>query len=441
MVQQSIDFLVSSSGAAWLVNLQIKALIVLLLFLSLEHIIRGKLSSSARGLFLTMAYVSVLVQPLSWMFAGLLSDVLLVPSVMKFSFDVIGSAEPVGKTLDAFALLYLFPVMILALRLVFALSRLGSIKRTSKPASDTAFLALLNNSKHRLEIARPVQLSFHAQVNSPISFGLFAPQIVLPAQAENWSSSMAEHVLLHELMHIKRFDWLRLLLAYCITILLWINPLAWLLLSRTRAVVEEACDEEVVLVEGDGADYAQNLVGVARLCRSASLNKVGLAQSMLEHSSLKLRIHQILEAKKMPTQELQNQCNKVLMFSCVLTVVLLLGMSGSQNVVAQARQPENTSAVRNREFLPVHTVVPYYPTEAANDAIEGWVQLQFSVGTQGEVIKDSIEIIDAEPATIFNASARAALEEFRFTEYAPDGFPVIVPNVQYVFRYKMTDEN
>jgi protein TonB len=51
-----------------------------------------------------------------------------------------------------------------------------------------------------------------------------------------------------------------------------------------------------------------------------------------------------------------------------------------------------------------------------------------------------VAVVDAEPADIFNASARRAAEKFEFSPRIRNGVPVDVPNVQYVFRYKLQED-
>jgi protein TonB len=54
--------------------------------------------------------------------------------------------------------------------------------------------------------------------------------------------------------------------------------------------------------------------------------------------------------------------------------------------------------------------------------ITGWVDLSFTVTTNGEVA--DIEIMDAEPRTMFNDAATKALEQWRFEPALRNGQPV-----------------
>ena len=147
----------------------------------------------------------------------------------------------------------------------------------------------------------------------------------------------------------------------------------------------------------------------------------------------------------MQTKQLKKERRNVLITLGLLSTFLMVTLANTQIVSAQPavnnaenRNPPPTRNADGRgEFLPLESIVPMYPTVAAEQGIEGWVHVRFTVDIDGSVAAESIEIVDAEPADIFNRSAIRAMEQFRFTPYAPEGVPRALPNVQYVFRYEL----
>jgi len=61
------------------------------------------------------------------------------------------------------------------------------------------------------------------------------------------------------------------------------------------------------------------------------------------------------------------------------------------------------------DYLPLLAVAPQYPTRAAEEGIEGWVLLSFTVNAAGDVVESSVAVEDAEPSDIFNRVLRSAL--------------------------------
>ena len=60
---------------------------------------------------------------------------------------------------------------------------------------------------------------------------------------------------------------------------------------------------------------------------------------------------------------------------------------------------------------------------------------------KGDVIPDSISIVDADPPNIFNRSAIRAAVRFKFQPRVQGGEGVDVPGVQYLFRWTLEDDD
>lgn len=91
------------------------------------------------------------------------------------------------------------------------------------------------------------------------------------------------------------------------------------------------------------------------------------------------------------------------------------------------------------DFLPLVAIAPQYPTRAAQRGVEGWCLVSFTVDGLGNVVEDSIVVVDAEPASMFDRSSLRAAARFKFQPRVVDGQGVPVPDVQYLFRYELED--
>lgn len=91
------------------------------------------------------------------------------------------------------------------------------------------------------------------------------------------------------------------------------------------------------------------------------------------------------------------------------------------------------------DYLPLVAIAPQYPTRAAQRGIEGWCLVSFTVDGLGNVVEDSIVVVDAEPPNIFDRSSVRAAARFKFQPRVVDGQGVEVPGVQYVFRYELEE--
>jgi len=132
----------------------------------------------------------------------------------------------------------------------------------------------------------------HGKVPTPMTWGAWRPWIVLPADAESWPEERLRAALLHEAAHIRRWDYVTIvLLARIVVALYWYNPLVWYAARRLRIESELACDD-LVLTAGhmSGPDYAHCLLDVARNARRNSAAAVSMAQT----SRIEQRLRAIL---------------------------------------------------------------------------------------------------------------------------------------------------
>ncbi len=174
------------------------------------------------------------------------------------------------------------------LRLCHSAWRLRRLHRLAVAASMHQ-QQLLKNLCDQLAIKRPVRLLVAKEISTPISFGWRCPCILLH---ENVTDDRLEFILLHELAHLQRKDWLVNLLVHAIGILFFFHPLFYLVRKRLADVQEQICDGWVIQATGKRADYAQCLVDM--LDQSVHRTKLALALGY-QRSQLKNRVKTILD--------------------------------------------------------------------------------------------------------------------------------------------------
>ncbi|HEY1225292.1 MAG TPA: M56 family metallopeptidase, partial [Brevundimonas sp.] len=157
----------------------------------------------------------------------------------------------------AFAALWLAGVAVVAGRLALGLFTLDRWTRQGDAVRDAAWRAPLAHLKPR---ARP-QLIASARVSGPLSWGA-DPGVILIDDASLAEREAAPAILAHELAHIRRRDWLFLVLSRLALALFWFNPLVWRLHDELTARSEEAADADAV-GHVDRHLYARALVRLA----------------------------------------------------------------------------------------------------------------------------------------------------------------------------------
>lgn len=112
-------------------------------------------------------------------------------------------------------------------------------------------------------LRRKVTVRRSDRISAPLTYGVFRPVILLPDPIGTDEKTL-EHILTHELVHIRRFDAVKKPLCALAVCLHWFNPLVWIMFFYFTRDLELACDEGAVrqLGIGDRSDYAKTLIGM-----------------------------------------------------------------------------------------------------------------------------------------------------------------------------------
>jgi beta-lactamase regulating signal transducer with metallopeptidase domain len=209
------------------------------------------------------------------------------------------AAKPATSTLSlspsaTATVVYAVPAAILLLITFLALVRLVALQARADVLVDGHWLSALARAQRRMGFKHGTALLTSDELASPISWGLVRPVIVLNKRAVD-AADEAEAIIAHELAHVARMDWIKLLLARFATALFWFNPLVWMLAREAHQLREEAADDSVLAADIIDTDYAQLLVGVARHeCPGLLLGAHGVAPSK---SSLARRVARVLDGR------------------------------------------------------------------------------------------------------------------------------------------------
>jgi beta-lactamase regulating signal transducer with metallopeptidase domain len=272
-----------------IVDLLIKATLVIGLTLALRAAAARWLSASGRHLMTLLAVVMLLALPL---FAALLPrwappapaaitalSITTDDATVSHTFEddqtaVAPPAQTATAVVDAPVVsrmpwgVLLFGVQVIGTALMFIHLglqrwRVHQLGRAAMVVTDPSWLALLDACARTLVVHRAVRLLRSRSATMPMTFGTMRPAILLPATADTWDEERRRAVLLHELAHVARFDCLSQWAACAMRAVYWMHPGAWWLVSRLRLDREFACDDLVLAAGARPAEYASHLLDIA----------------------------------------------------------------------------------------------------------------------------------------------------------------------------------
>ena len=344
-----------------------------------------------------------------------------------------------------------------------------------------AMLRLWIRALPRYEAAKlPLEVPDHVDIRSadhvsPFAFGVLRPSIVLPRSFSDLDTDVQRLVLMHELTHVQRRDWLWLLVGEIATTVLWFWPWAWTSRARLRGRIEESCDQAVVRASGNVERYVEALVETARRCRAQPPRHVApVAQKLETRVGRLLRAHRLESpedpearvfwslalpaiaaailgsatltehsdwSRKGATAEAVKPAQLLTLTepsgAIVQSVISCVGPEyprpmaerppeGSIGSVPQLgfRQPMSLTSPPPMEAAapaassPLISRTPHYPRRARERGLEGQVTIEYDIDAGGVV--DNVRVTQSRPAGVFDTAAVAAINEFRYPR-SPNG--------------------
>ncbi len=190
----------------------------------------------------------------------------------------------------------------------------------------------------QLGIRTNVKIFLSDKVKAPLTIGFLKPVILIPlASINHLNTEQMEAVILHELAHIKRFDYLMNLLLSLIEATLFFNPFMQLLSRHIKRERENSCDDWVLQYEYNPATYAKALLKIATL----QTYQRSFAMSAAENkNALLIRVKRMIE-KSEKSFHYRHQLIALLFITTILSTIAWLS-------------PENNraTATRMNKFTP-----------------------------------------------------------------------------------------
>ncbi len=238
------------------------------------------------------------------------------------------------------ALPFIWSVGLVVLLLRLAAGIFGAFRLTweGETVRDPRWRVLLERFLVAIHLQRKVSLKSHRDVLVPLTWGFIKPVVLIPDGHEAWTEEQRSSALIHELSHVKRADFLVMLLVRLSLAMFWLNPLSWVVFRRLKKEQEEACDEWVLRAGIKPSTYAANLLFFKTTAGSrlghfaALLGLFGFGKSAFHE-----RLTAILK-QKWSFQEVKMK-TKILLSCAVILAVGLIGMARPAPSVTEKEEP------------------------------------------------------------------------------------------------------
>jgi beta-lactamase regulating signal transducer with metallopeptidase domain len=189
------------------------------------------------------------------------------------------------------------------------------IKKEGLRKANLEYRLFVQKIAAQLGIKKKVSVYLSDLVKSPLTVGFLKPIVLLPVAAlSNLSLQQTEAILLHELSHIKRFDYLVNFIISIINTLLYFNPFVKQFMKTIEAERENCCDQLVLQFGYDKVGYASALLTLEKLAaRSHSLVLGATGKNYLLN-----RIEKIVGMEKKTKFKLNDFAGLMAAFLCIV---------------------------------------------------------------------------------------------------------------------------
>ena len=196
-----------------------------------------------------------------------------------------------AHTLYGIMAIYAIGLLVLLIRVIYCLIMVCKFRQSLLPCADEQLQNNLQVLKNQLGIRRSVALAVSDKIGSPTQVGLLKPVVVLPTPMVE-SHGQLKSILIHELIHVKRWDCLYRLLAMVGLAFYWFNPLYHRVKHLLFEVQEQACDDWTVTATGNSESYADTLLNVATQLRPRPAMALGM--DMARATQVMARVNRII---------------------------------------------------------------------------------------------------------------------------------------------------
>jgi TonB family protein len=332
----------------------------------------------------------------------------------------------------AAALAWAGGTLVLAVRFAGGWWLARNIAAAARPIDDPALASMISELLRRGGVTRPIGLLESPAIDTPVVVGWHNPRLLVPPAAMlRLSREQLAGVIAHEVAHIRRGDYVINLLHSAAEVPLFFSPaVAWM--SRCiRDAREFCCDDEAAARVGDTRHYVEALTYLATLHTTSGMRAaVGITGPRLI-----TRVRRLLQEDTMPRLIRFRLMALGTAFVLIVLSGLSLSAASALRLSRQADAPVQRADPGVKSPVLVHEVHPQYTDDAKKRKVEGSVELEAVVTSDGTVRDDVRVITSLDPD--LDAQAVTAIKQWLFKPGTRDGTPVdVTVQVEMTFTLK-----
>jgi beta-lactamase regulating signal transducer with metallopeptidase domain len=259
-----------------------------------------------------------------------------------------------AQNADIALAIWLIGALLFTIRMLGGFIFLNRLKTKAKLIEDSALLINLDQFCKQLKIKGKVLLKQSEAISSPLVMGVLKPVIIFPlGLIQALPTEEIEAILLHELAHIKRNDFLINIVINVLQVVYFYHPAFWWLNAQLDDEREYDCDESTVLLTSNPLVLAKALTRISEFNLQPSTPALAFAG---RRNQMLKRIKRIVQR-----QPQTNWLSGLLSFSLLLLSFFLMstntGMNDNLNLEEKAKDPIEVQKVQFQDTAKINKAI------------------------------------------------------------------------------------
>lgn len=155
---------------------------------------------------------------------------------------------------------------------IYGFSKIRLLIRQAQEAEESYWVSKIKIMMRKIGLKREITLLQTPGIDTPAVIGFLKPVLLIPVTFfTGIESAYIEAIILHELAHIKRYDYLVNIIQLIVETVGFFHPAVWWISNRIRRERENCCDDFAVDILGDKLIYVKSLVQLEEIRQNTTL--------------------------------------------------------------------------------------------------------------------------------------------------------------------------
>ncbi len=259
------------------------------------------------------------------------------------------SADFISLTVTIFPFVWLAITLFLLGKLTANLFRLKHLRQASRLETSDYINFPVQEIAGRFGYEKQsVTILRNETIETPVTWGISRHFILLPKDFEKLPAENCRLILIHELAHIRRYDFVNRIFAEVLCAVLWFQPLAWAARKNLKESQERAADDCVLEMGEKASGYVRLLLEWNDRLLSKGFS---IVPGVVEQKSLKSRLEAILnpETHRRPMTIAEISVICLIIFSLAIPLVGMGISKEGKPLVAERNSVESSILPNNSQ--------------------------------------------------------------------------------------------